>query len=161
MRNLAALAALLAILVAACTSGDKSSISDNSPTPVAAAATPAATPCRPDDGDNAPCPGTPVPVLHQPLPPPGPISDADVPNRVPPGLSEHDRKIVERVMRAQPVGDRQYVRWVFCESRIFVFSVVAGTGTASKVLNDDPYSKEHGGDFINFHNCIDFPMPGA
>jgi hypothetical protein len=65
-------------------------------------------------------------------------------------------------MRAQPDYERPNVSWVYCRGKIFVFLGPPEAGNnASKVLDDDPYSKEHGGDFINFHNCIDYPMPGA
>jgi hypothetical protein len=163
MNRLAAPAALLAIVLAACTSGEKSSVSTTSPTPIAATPTPTATRCVPDVMDSAPCPGTSEPVIHQPLPPSGPIADTDVPKHVPVGLSENDRKIVENVMLAQPDDARPYVRWIYCKGKILVFSIagVPGSFTAAKVLNDDPHSKNPGGKFANIHNCLEFGMPGG
>jgi len=162
MRTLAALALLVSIALAGCSGGDNGSVSTTSPTPIAAAPTPTATPCAPDDLDMAPCPGTPAPVIHTPLPPPGAMADADVLKHIPPGLSVHDRKIVETVMRAQPIYGRSYVWWVYCRGKIFVFLGPVEPGEpAAKVMNDDPRGIDQGGDYINFHNCIDYPMPGA
>jgi hypothetical protein len=134
-----------------------------SPTP-ALTATPIAvnTPCEPDPSAAVPCPGTPEPVVHQPLPPPGPIPDADIRRHLPPSLSKGDRDLLQKVMQARSDYERPNVRWIYCDTHIVIF-MGGGYGkfTAAQVLNDNPRPKNNGGAYINIHNCIIFPMPGG
>jgi hypothetical protein len=66
-------------------------------------------------------------------------------------------------MLAWPGFERQYIEWIFCDGRMVVFHAGGyGSFTAAKILAaEDPHPKNQGGEYINVHNCVEFPMPGA
>jgi hypothetical protein len=138
-----------------------------SPTPMASPiglASPTTQPCVDDPSNATPCPGTPEPIQHTPLPPLGAIPDSEIERRIPADVSPHDRKIIERVLRATAIDKRSLIRWVYCGGKVFVYETLPPpdrSATAYEVLNDILVPSDRAVEFINPLTCDDFPVPSA